>query len=575
MSAPSEQAPVPGPSGEAPLSKKAQNKLKKEQEKAAKKAQFKKADAASSSLGSSSGSGEAEAVSGDNFGDLPLNQSQTPFGARKFVEIADLAKHQDQEVLLHARLHNSRGKGNLVFLVLRQRTHTLQGVLSKSDLISKPMLKYASLIPRESMVEVTGTVRATPAPVEGTTQPNYELHISKLFVASKALPSLPLLLEDAGRPVEAIEKQDKEVAEIEAKIGALKIGEANYEEELQRLTSAKSAAMKFPVVGLDVRLDNRVLDLRVPAHQAIFTIQSGVCQLFREFLIGERFTEIHTPKIQGGASEGGAQVFKLDYFKEKAFLAQSPQLFKQMAVCGDIDRVFEIGPVFRAENANTHRHLCEFVGLDVEMAFHDHYHEALDVLDRMFIAIFEGLETRFAHELKMVSLQYPFEPFKYHKPSLRLKFPEGIAMLRAAGVEIGDLDDFSTPQEKLLGKLVKEKYNTDFYILDRYPADVRPFYTMPCPDDNRYTNSYDMFVRGEEIVSGSQRIHDPELLVKRAAAKGIDVSTIQFYIDAFKYGAPPHAGCGVGLERIVMLYLDLHNIRKSSLFPRDPHRLLP
>jgi aspartyl-tRNA synthetase len=297
--------------------------------------------------------------------------------------------------------------------------------------------------------------------------------------------------------------------------------------------------------------------------------------LFREFLLQNGFTEIHSPKLIGCASEGGAEVFKLGYFETSAFLAQSPQLYKQMAVCSDLERVFEIGPVFRAEKSFTHRHLCEFVGLDIEMAFQEHYHEVLDVLDGLFLHIFEGLEKRFSKELEAVSRQYPFTPLQYHKPNLRLKFPEAIALLREAGIQVGDLEDFSTDTEKKLGKIVKEKYKTDFYILDKFPKNVRPFYTMPDPTNPDYTNSYDFFLRGEEIMSGSQRIHDPALLQQRATEKGVALHGIQDYVNAFKYGAPPHAGGGIGLERVVMLYLGLSNIRMTSMFPRDPHRLTP
>jgi len=246
-----------------------------------------------------------------------------------------------------------------------------------------------------------------------------------------------------------------------------------------------------------------------------------------------------------------------------------------MAVCGDLERVFEIAPVFRAENSLTHRHLTEFMGLDIEMAFQDHYYEVLDVIDRLFISIFDGLTARFAKELEVISQQYPFTPLKYNRTTLRIPFSEGIALLRAAGHEVADLEDLSTPQEKALGGLVKEKYGVDFYILDKFPKSARPFYTMPDPNDERYTNSYDLFIRGEEISSGSQRIHDPQMLEASAKALGIDTRTIKDYIDAFKYGAPPHGGCGVGLERIVMLYLGLGNIRKTCMFPRDPKRLAP
>ena len=246
-----------------------------------------------------------------------------------------------------------------------------------------------------------------------------------------------------------------------------------------------------------------------------------------------------------------------------------------MAVESDFDRVFEIGPVFRAENSNTHRHLCEFTGLDFEMAINEHYFEVLDVIDALFLHIFDGLTAKFGAELAAVNAQHPFEPLQYLRPTLRLTFAEGVEMLKAAGLEVDPFGDLSTETERVLGRLVKEKYATDFYILHRYPLAARPFYTMPSPDDGRYTNSYDVFIRGEEIISGAQRVHDVALLTKRATECGIDIASIQAYIDAFKFGALPHGGAGVGLERVVMLYLASGNIRKTSMFPRDPKRLTP
>eukprot|EP01112_Ceratiomyxa_fruticulosa_P017002 TRINITY_DN5220_c0_g1_i1.p1 TRINITY_DN5220_c0_g1~~TRINITY_DN5220_c0_g1_i1.p1 ORF type:complete len:601 (-),score=142.43 TRINITY_DN5220_c0_g1_i1:28-1674(-) len=539
--------PTQGEAGEGsqPLSKKAQNKLKKEQEKAAKKAQMKQES-------DKQPAEQQEALNPEHFGELPLIQSQQRTG-KVFEKIGNLNKSKaDQVVTLRARLHNSRGKGNLVFLLLRQSTESIQAVLSKNERVNKPALKFASSLSKETLLEVEGIIRVTPSPVEATTQTDVEIEVTKLFVASKVLLPLPLQLEDAGRPLPIVEAQQKEIAEIEKKIAALDVNAS--EEDKQRLIQQKAEAAKFPIVGQDVRLDYRILDLRVPAHQGIFRIQSAVGKLFRDHLTSQGFVEIHTPKIISGASEGGAQVFKVKYFETDAFLAQSPQLYKQMAICSDIERVFEIGPVFRAENSFTHRHLTEFVGLDLEMAFNEHYHEVLDVLDNLFVSIFEGLAKNYNSELQLVNQQYPFEPFQFLKPSLRLEFPQAIAMLREAGENIGDFDDVNTAQEKLLGRLVKEKYHTDFYILDKFPKAVRPFYTMPSPQDDRYTNSYDFFVRGEEIVSGSQRIHDPVFLERRARECGIEVRTIQSYIDAFKFGAPPHGGCGVGLERLVMLY---------------------
>jgi len=253
-------------------------------------------------------------------------------------------------------------------------------------------------------------------------------------------------------------------------------------------------------------------------------LQSGVGQLFREFLYTQNFTEIHSPKLIGGTSEGGANVFRLDYFGQEACLAQSPQLYKQMVLCGDMERVFEIGPVFRAEHSNTNRHLCEFTGLYIEMVFKEHYFEVLDLLSEMFVFIFNGLEAKYAKELAIVNEQYPFEPFRCK--NVRLSFKEGVKLLAEAGLEQDPLQDLDTANEKALGKIVREKYDTDFYMLYGYPTNARPFYTMIDPKDPNYTNSYDFFMRGEEITSGAQRIHDPEFLAERATHHGIPLPTI-------------------------------------------------
>ena len=191
----------------------------------------------------------------------------------------------------------------------------------------------------------------------------------------------------------------------------------------------------------------------------------------------------------------------------------------------------------------------------------------------MFVHIFNGLEAKYAKELGIVNEQYPFEQFKCK--NVRLNFKEGVKLLAEAGLQQDPLQDLDTFNEKALGKIVREKYDTDFYMLYGYPTNARPFYTMIDPKDPNYTNSYDFFMRGEEITSGAQRIHDPEFLAERAAHHGIPIATIQEYIDAFKYGTPPHGGCGIGLERVVKLYCGIRNIRKCSLFPRDPKRLRP
>lgn len=469
------------------------------------------------------------------YGQLPLIQSSTREG-KTFTKIESINKSLvGQTVLVRARVNTVRATGGkMCFLQLRQRLHTLQTILICGEKVSKAMVNFCQKLTLESIVDVEGTLLAVETPVLGSTQQDVELHVTKVYCVSPAIARLPLQVDDASR-------QD---------------------------TDPQS-------VNQDTRLDHRVIDLRTRANQSIFKIQSGVCMLFRNKLLSENFTEIHSPKLINTASEGGSNVFKVTYFKTDAYLAQSPQLYKQMAIASDFDRVFEVAPVFRAEDSNTHRHLTEFMGLDFEMAFNEHYHEVLDVADKMFVSIFKGLQTQFATEIATVYEQYPREPFLFLEPSLRLQWPEAIAMLREAGIEWGDFDDLSTAVEKQLGALVRAKYHTDFYMLDKFPLAVRPFYTMPDPVNPDYSNSYDFFMRGEEILSGAQRIHDPILLEERAKAKGINVAQIADYISSFSYGCPPHAGGGVGLERVVMLYLGLHNIRKSSLFPRDPKRLTP
>ncbi|KAK7081977.1 Aspartate--tRNA ligase, cytoplasmic, partial [Halocaridina rubra] len=239
------------------------------------------------------------------------------------------------------------------------------------------------------------------------------------------------------------------------------------------------------------------------------------------------------PKLISSASDGGANVFGMKYFEKEALLAQSSQLYKQMTIASDFEKLFSIGPVFRAENSNTHRHLTEFVGLDLEMAFTHHYHEALKVIGDLFTSIFRGLRDEHTGGIETVNKQYPAEPLKFLDPPLCLSYNEGVAMIKEAGIEMEETEDLSTPNEKFLGKLVKAKYDTDFYIFDKYPLAVRPFYTMPDPENPKWSNSYDMFMRGEEILSGAQRIHDADFLVERAKAHGIPIDTIQSYIDSF------------------------------------------
>lgn len=521
-----------GPDGK-PLSKNALKKLKKDAEKAAKKEAHKAAEGdqqQEEQMG--------EDYSKDFYGNLPLIRSTEKNGT-PLTKISNCSPDiAEKTVKIRARLHTSRSKGKQCFFVLRQQEFTVQVLLMVNEKVSKHMIKFVAGIAKESIVDVEGVVRKTEMAIESCSQKDVELHAQRVFVVSPAEPRLPLQIDDASRP-------------------------------------AGNETTDLAVVNQDTRLDNRILDLRTPTNQAIFRIEAGVCQLFRNTLASKGFVEIHTPKIISAASEGGANVFTVSYFKSSAFLAQSPQLYKQMALAADFDRVYTVGAVFRAEDSNTHRHLTEFVGLDLEMTFHYHYHEVLAVIGDLFVSIFKGLQSQYAKEIEVVNKQFPAEPFKFLEPSLILTYPEGVAMLRENGIEMGDEEDLSTPNEKFLGRLVKAKYDTDFYILDKFPLAVRPFYTMPDPNNPKQSNSYDMFMRGEEILSGAQRIHDPVFLEERAKHHEIDIEKIRSYIDAFKFGCSPHGGGGIGMERVTMLYLGLDNIRKTSMFPRDPKRLTP
>lgn len=544
----SDSAAAPMEHEEAAINNADPNQSKKASKKEAKKMerQRKRLEDAAATAVSTVSIDEEDPLS-SNYGDVPLIDLQSkPVTGRKWTEVSALGEDlKEQVVLIRGHVQNIRAVGKkMAFLVVREMGFTVQCVLTVTpDVVSPQMVKYATKLNRESIVDVEGVVSVPSTAVKGATQ-QVEVQVRKLKCVSKAIPTLPINIEDAARSE----------AEIE---------------------NAEKAGEKLVRVNQDTRLNNRVLDLRTPANQGIFRIACQVETTFRQFLLSEGFVQINTPKLMAGSSEGGSAVFKLEYKGQPACLAQSPQLHKQMAICGNFRRVFEIGPVFRAEDSFTHRHLCEFVGLDAEMEIKEHYSEVMDIVDRLFVAIFDSINDNCKKELEAIGRQYPFQPLKYLRKTLRLTFEEGIQMLKEAGVEVDPLGDLNTETERKLGQLVFEKYGTEFYILHRYPLAVRPFYTMPCYDNPNYSNSFDVFIRGEEIISGAQRVHVADFLAERAASLGIDVRTISTYIDSFRYGAPPHGGFGVGKERVVMLFCALNNIRKTSLFPRDPQRLAP
>ena len=543
----------------------------------------------------------------DKYGVLPFIQSATDPEHRfqvKFTKICEINSSLDgQMVKLRVRLQRSRIKGKSGFLVLREGVFTIQACLFVEEgKISKQMVDFAKSLRLESYIEITAKVQKVEKPVESCTQKDVELALETLFLVVSAPKVLPFQMEDALRKVNPeLEEDDyqqkkkeekKEEVKEEEKEGE-KEGEKKEEtaeeskedrkkkkkdkkkEKKEKKEEKKEKEKLEIVVKMNTRLDNRVFDLRVPTTQAIFKLQSGVAHLFREYLDSKDFIEIHSPKLIGGASEGGSNVFKFKYFNQDACLAQSPQLYKQMCIIADFKRVYEIGPVFRAENSFTSRHLCEFTGLDLEMEIKEHFFEVLDILGELFYFIFKGLNERYAKELEIVNNQYPFEPLILTPEVLKLPWTEGIKLLTENGFKQDINEDLDTENEKALGKLVRDKYKTDFYILYGYPKSARPFYTMPDPKDENFTNSFDAFIRGEEVLSGAQRIHDYDLLLQKIKEKEINPETLSDYLNAFKLGAPAHGGAGIGLERVVKLFIGLGNIKKCVLFPRDPKRLKP
>ncbi|KAF2756700.1 aspartyl-tRNA synthetase [Pseudovirgaria hyperparasitica] len=452
-------------------------------------------------------------------------------------------------VFFRARVHHLRKmSAKLVFLVFRQGVSTIQGVLTEHAHVSEFFVYWAEHLDVESVVLVGGVVqepKVSQGQVTGTTIHNIEISVHSLHVEGQVTEVLPFSVNEAEIPTP----------------------ETQHDGDHRVKVSDRT------------RLANRVIDLRTTTSQSIFRVQSGICNLFRGYLDTQGFIEIHTPKLQGGATESGASVFKIDYFGRPAFLAQSPQLAKQMSIAGDFGRVYEIGAVFRAENSNTHRHLTEYTGLDIEMAIDEHYHEVLRVLDGTFKHIFEGLYKNYRREIDVVKKQYPHEDLVWLDKTPIIPFKDAIKLLNESGWrdeegnELPIDEDLGTRDEIQLGKVIKQTYGTDYYVLDKFPASARPFYAMVDPNDETWTNSFDIFVRGQEILSGGQRIHDATMLLKKMEKLKIDRGSMDDYIQGFEWGAPPHGGGGIGLERILMLILNLGDIRHASMYPRDPKSL--
>jgi nondiscriminating aspartyl-tRNA synthetase len=427
------------------------------------------------------------------------------------------AEIADTEVVIMGWVHILRDKGKIKFLVLRDEQGQCQVTIPQAK-VSEEVFETAGQLKPEYAVAVTGKVVAAKQVASG----------------AEIIPTKIRIINTAQRlPIDVVE------------------GKVD--------------------IDLDTRLNHRILDLRKPSINAIFRIQHSLVRFAREYLESNGFVEIHTPKIVAEATEGGANLFEIKYFDKKAYLAQSPQFYKQLMLLAGFGRVFEIAPVFRAEKHNTRRHVNEYTSFDFEMAWITDVDDVMKMEERMLNHSFKKTSETAANELELLGIELvvPKVPFR------RIKYAEAIDLLNSEGKELAVTDDIDPEAERLLGEIFPEKFGTDMVFLTHYPLELRPAYTMPSMTDEGMTESFDLTYKGMEITTGGQRIHIYDLLVERFKAKGFDPDAFAFYLDPFKYGAPPHGGLGLGVERLTMQLLGIENIREAILLPRDRDRITP
>ena len=420
---------------------------------------------------------------------------------------AAVVGRNNRAVTLHGMVHALRDLGGVTFLTLRTREGLVQCVCPRRP----------EGVREECAVSVSGLLRPEPRAPGGA-----ELAEARFTVLSRpaAPPPVPL--------------------------------------------SKKSS------LSMDTELSLRPVTLRAPRARAVFRIQAAVCRAFREFLQGEGFTEIHTPKLGRAGAEGGSSQFRVDYFGRKAVLAQSPQLYKQVMV-GVFERVYEIGPVFRAEKHATQRHLNEYTSLDLEMGFLHSFTDLMALEQGFLRRLVDLLRREYAGELALLGAELPDAQ---HIPAVRFDEAKRLAA-DAYGYAIREPYDLEPEEEQHIGRYAKEVWGSDFVFVTHYPGRKRPFYTMDDPEDPRYTLSFDLLFRGMEITTGGQRIHNYGQQVEKLKARGMEPEDFSGYLLFHKHGAPPHGGLGIGLERLTMQLCGLDNIRRASLFPRDRTRLEP
>ena len=418
-----------------------------------------------------------------------------------------------QEVVLDGTIHTIRSFGEFSFLILRTR----QGIIQCYVEPRSTSYDYESLVENAS-VEIKGIVHPEERAPNG-----FEILVGSVRILSTPFAPSPVSLSK------------------------WKLG-----------------------VSLDKNLELRPVTLRHLHQRAIFKIQEGIVRGFRDFLHSQGFTEIRTPKIVASGAEGGSNIFKLDYFGQKAFLAQSPQFYKQTMV-GVYDRVFEAGPVFRAEKHNTARHLNEYTSLDFEMGFIKGFEDIMNMETAMLKSIFSLLREEYTAEIGMLKIEIPgFDTI----PAVRFDTAKEMVS-RKYDRKIKDPYDLEPEEEHLIGRLFKEEYGSDFVFVTHYPTKKRPFYAMDDPENPKFTLSFDLLFRGMEITTGGQRIHQYQEQVDKMLRKGMNPDDFTSYLMIHKHGMPPHGGLGIGLERLTMKLLDETNIRTATMFPRDQTRLDP
>ena len=434
------------------------------------------------------------------------------------VFIGELGSHAGETVTIQGWVDVRRDQGKLVFFDFRDMSGTVQGVVLSGD---EALMEIAKSIRNEFVVSVTGIVNKRP-----------EKNI----------------------------QADKQNGDIELEI-----------KEMTVLASAEVLPFELGTeLNLDTYLDYLPLTLRTKRARAIFKVQAEIARAYRAFLNSERFTEFQAPKLIGDDAEGSGEVFEVPYFYGKtAHLATSPQLYKQIMV-GALERVFSIGIVFRAEKHSTARHLNEYTSMDAEMGFITDHRDVMKVENRLMQFIAAELKKNCAAEFALLEAEIPVVPDEI--PSLKLREAQEL-IFKETGKDNRQEPDLEPEDERWLCEWSKKEHDSDFVFVTHYPVSKRPMYTMEDQNDPGYTNGFDLLFRGVEITTGGQRRHDYQNLIDGIRMKGLDPEKFSYYLQAFKYGMPPHGGWGMGLERLTAKFLGLANVKEATLFPRDINRI--